>query len=157
MPAPLIPCPACKVHIRFDDSGCPHCGERIRTCRAGVKAAGAILLGLAMAGCPGDDTTSDSESMGSNSSQTMGGTTMDSTSSPGSLTTADDDPSSVGPESAYGVGDTTSLPTDSEGDSTTTTTSTGSGSDTDTDTDTGTGTTAGSSTTGLEPDYGVPD
>ena len=48
MPSPLISCPACHVYVRFAEDRCPHCGETYRTCRATTKAAGVILLGLAM-------------------------------------------------------------------------------------------------------------
>lgn len=46
----LAPCSSCKSHHRVDESNCPHCGALVRT--TGHLAVPAIVLGLALAGCP---------------------------------------------------------------------------------------------------------
>lgn len=50
--ARLVPCPACGAHLREGDT-CPACGA---TLRAGPSAT-ALLLGLALTGCPSKDDT----------------------------------------------------------------------------------------------------
>ena len=48
----LHACPSCHCHMRIDALACPHCGARILS---GVRASAAILLGLALSGCPVGD------------------------------------------------------------------------------------------------------
>lgn len=44
----LMPCPSCHSHVLADDRECPHCGAALR----GNRAAAAVLMGLALTGCP---------------------------------------------------------------------------------------------------------
>ena len=55
------------------DSHCPQCGSEVRDVRglALGRTAGAVLMGLALAGCPADDDSAD----------TMGGTSNGGSSS----------------------------------------------------------------------------
>ncbi len=114
------------------------------------RTAGAVLMGLSLAGCPaGDDT---SETIGNGSSSTAGSTSMGSTAgstTDDSTTTFDVSSGPVG--EAYGAPDTETFGTDP-----TDTSSTGGDTDTDTDTEGSTGGSSGGSSTGLGPDYGVP-
>lgn len=49
----LIACPACAEHFKSDESRCPHCGAEPRGPDSRVAvAATAVLLGLALGGCP---------------------------------------------------------------------------------------------------------
>ena len=86
----LSPCPSCRSHVLSVDERCPHCGASLRTSFA--PRASAILLGLALAGCPGDDSTGDEGADGP------------STSAPGTTTQA----ASEGTEEGSG---TTAAPT----------------------------------------------
>jgi hypothetical protein len=45
----LTPCPSCHSHVLVDERECPHCGAGLRQV-AGRGAA--VLMGLALAGCP---------------------------------------------------------------------------------------------------------
>ena len=115
-----------------------------------VRSAGAVLMGLALAGCPaGDDsddtlggTSSDTSSSSNGSTSMAGSTTADN-----GVTGPTFDESGV--QSAYGSPDSETFGTTDITDSDTTT-STGSGSDTDTDTDTDTdaGSSSGTTTSG---------
>jgi hypothetical protein len=120
----LSPCPSCQSHVFADDRTCPHCGASLRS-SAGKSAA--VLVGLALTGCPtvepvygvpesGSDTTGDEST----------DTGMDTESGTDSGSEVDTG------EPEYGVPDT--------------------GTDIDSSTDTGSET----DTTG-EPEYGVPD
>lgn len=145
MAGPLIVCPSCSTHVLVRDASCPHCGAKVRNGGTVLgRTAGAVLMGLSLAGCPaGDDTT---ETMGGDGSS--GSTSMPGTSTSDDGTTSFD--VSSGPVGeAYGAPDTETFGTDP-----TDTTSTGGDTDTDTDTD-GTSSGGGSSTS-LGPDYGVP-
>jgi hypothetical protein len=53
----LIACPSCSVHVRRGGTTCPHCGATIRDATV-VRTAGAVLMGLTLAGCPGDEDPS---------------------------------------------------------------------------------------------------
>ncbi|MCR9160648.1 MAG: hypothetical protein ACE37F_20955 [Nannocystaceae bacterium] len=135
------------------ESTCPHCDASLRTSSALGRTAGAVLMGLTLAGCPASDDTSEtmagdgSSSSSSTTTNNPSGTTMD----PGS-TTIDSDPTTPGvTAAAYGNPETsdsfgTTDATDSD--------STSSGGDTEGTTG-GSGSTAGDST-GISPDYGVP-
>ena len=46
----LSPCPTCHEHVLSDERECPHCGATIRRSSARVPA---VLMGLALTGCPG--------------------------------------------------------------------------------------------------------
>ena len=48
----LHACSSCHCHMRAHELTCPHCGARALP---GVRASAAILLGLALGGCPGTD------------------------------------------------------------------------------------------------------
>jgi hypothetical protein len=45
----LIPCPTCHSHVLSDERACPHCGATLRSRSARVPA---VLVGLALTGCP---------------------------------------------------------------------------------------------------------
>jgi hypothetical protein len=47
--ARLTPCPSCQQHVLTDERACPHCGAALRSSNARVPA---LLLGLALTGCP---------------------------------------------------------------------------------------------------------
>lgn len=55
----MHPCPICGCHVRRDAPAgrCPSCGAPSAT---PSRTAAALLLGLALAGCGGDATTTDS-------------------------------------------------------------------------------------------------
>lgn len=156
MAGPLIVCPSCSTHVLVRHAGCPHCGATVRSGGEVLgRTAGAVLMGLALAGCPASDDTSETMGNGDTSSGTTTQPTSSTTDDSGSTSTFDASSGPVG--EAYGSPETSdSLGTSSGGD-TSTGTGTGSG-DTDTDTD---GTTGGAGTdsassTGISPDYGVP-
>jgi hypothetical protein len=53
----LHACPTCGCHVRIaDPGGCPHCGAARPTSSALPRAAAAVLMGLALAGCDGPST-----------------------------------------------------------------------------------------------------
>ncbi|WAS92631.1 hypothetical protein [Nannocystis punicea] len=164
-PPPLLPttrlyaCPACREHIKSDTSTCPHCGAELhREGRLG-RAASAVMVSLALSGCPakGDDTMGGSDSStGQNTTGTATGNTTDDTSgatTDGNSGGMTDSPTSAEPE--YGVPATDTL-------ATTTTTNTTLEPDYGVPGTTGEteGTTAGTTTedtaTVGEPEYGVP-
>jgi len=135
----LIACPSCHSHVRADEGACPHCGGHVRN-DAGVVArtTTAVLMGLALAGCPADDDdTSDTAStIGDEDTEygvpaTEGTTDASSTSDTGDMTST-----GIG-EPEYGVADTGGFET------------TGGSSSSGTD--------GSSSSGGGEPDYGVPE
>jgi len=79
----LIACPVCGEHIKSNESVCPHCGSQVRGADGGLlRAASAVLVGLALAGCPEkepDPTTSgasESGSSGSGSGESSGTTVV---------------------------------------------------------------------------------
>ena len=45
----LTPCPSCDAHVLVDEQTCPHCGAALRKTSARVPA---VLIGLALTGCP---------------------------------------------------------------------------------------------------------
>jgi hypothetical protein len=157
----LIPCPSCHSHVLLSDSACPSCGATLRTTTA-PRVATTLLLGLALAGCPGEDgDDSAGDSAPASTSATDGTTTTDgatSTTNATTTTTADSITISGSGDAAYGVPDT--------GLEDTTATDTGTGTETETGTETDTvgepeygvpeTTTDGMDTVG-EPDYGVPE
>jgi hypothetical protein len=148
----LIACPSCSVHSKSDEAVCPHCGAPMRDGQGAVgRTAGAVLMGLAITACPGDDggsgsTTTvepeygvpatDSAETGSEGGSS-GGASQSSTSASTSASTTMQGTTDAG-EAEYGVPDTGF----------------------DESTTGGTGTDGGSSDTGstsVEPDYGVPE
>ncbi len=149
----LVACSACAQHVKSGESSCPHCGAELRGVEhRALRAAGAVLLGLALSGC-GDkdpDTTGDSEGMTGTAETTgsTGDTGATGTDSSGDTTTG-------GPEPEYGVPMTTAEPDYGvpSTDPTTGDTDTASTGDTDTAStgDTDTATTGGSG----EPLYGA--
>lgn len=153
----LIACPACREHIKSSDAACPHCGAELRSDGRLSRAASAVLMGLALAGCPdkgGDSTGSNSDGTSSGS----GTDATDGTSIGGSTTGTGGDITSLDPtvaEPEYGVPFTTG--TGGEPDyGVPATTGTG-GSESESN-----GTVSEpeygvpSTTGGPEPDYGVP-
>lgn len=155
----LVACPSCSNYIKASEPACIVCGKKLRSDGVVGRTAGAVLMGLSLAGCPADDTTGDSmagtesqPSTGtetSTSTVTASSTTVDPSTGTTEATDPDGDSTTFAGESAYGV----------PGTGTTIETETSAETDTDTDTDTdGSGTTAPESeSTAVSPDYGVPD
>lgn len=131
----LIPCPSCHSHVIVGDLECPSCGTEVRTTTA-PRVAGVLALGLALAGCPGDDSTTTSVG------EPEYGVPATSTSTTGmpatetGTTDAATSTSSGGGGVEYGTADAGIDTSDTTG----------------TDTD---GTSGGTATAG-EPEYGVP-
>ena len=143
----LVACPACNVHVKLDETACPHCGAELRDARGQIgRAASAMLMGLAIS-CGGDDGTNTSQADGSSSesasatdTSSSGSASMsDSSTETTNITTVDDVS-----ESAYGEADLDASTT-SDDDSTST-----SGTDS-------TGTDSTGTDSAGEPDYGVPE
>ncbi len=142
---PLLPhtrlyaCPGCHEHVRAEDDACPHCGAELRGEGWVARAASAILVGLALTGCPdkgGPVSTSVEPEYGVPTSGPMTGTgSTGSTGSTGTGTGTGTGTIGGTFEPEYGVPTSTTPPM--------TTGSTGA-----------TGSTG--STGGPEPDYGVP-
>ena len=138
----LIACPACAEHFKSNESSCPHCGADNRSLdssREGraVRAATAVLMGLALSGCPDkepDPTTTTDGTEGSGGSGSGSETSA-------STTGADSSGTTFTPEPEYGVPVTTSGPEPDYGVP-------------GTDSTAGTGTT-GMTGTGGEPLYGA--
>ncbi|HEY0136554.1 MAG TPA: hypothetical protein VGB85_20870 [Nannocystis sp.] len=110
----LIACSACAQHVKSNESSCPHCGAELRGSESrALRAAGAVLLGLALSGCADKepDTASDSEGM-TGTSGTSGATdaTGSDTGATGTGSDSSGDTSTGGPEPEYGVPMTTSEP-----------------------------------------------
>lgn len=165
MAGPLVVCVACSSHVLTSDKACPHCGAAVHDGKGQVlgRTATAVLMGLALAGCPADDDSGDSMGGGGSSSSSTATTNADSSgpsgtsmgSTAGSSSTTDDSGStaitfdSSGAQAAYGSPDTETFgSTDiTESDST----SSGGDTDTDTDSDTGPGTTTGAPLYGAAP------
>jgi hypothetical protein len=157
----LVACPSCSNYVKETELHCIVCGARIRGESGAVgRTAGAMLMGLSLAGCPADDTTGDSMASegtltpetGSESSTTMAESLSMSSAETGSSTaeTATDpgsDATTFSSESAYGVPGTgtTIAETETVGET-----------ETATDTDTGS-TTMEMGSTSVSPDYGVPE
>lgn len=154
----LVACSSCAQHIKSSESVCPHCGAEHRVHgsvdgRVG-RAATAMLMGLALSGCPDKDpepTASGTDSGGSTTAATD--TTTGSSGSETGMTgmteaMTGDESTTAMPEPEYGV-PTTSGEQDYGVPATDSMSGTG---DTDpTETGTGTGTSTGS---GGEPLYG---
>ena len=108
----LIVCSSCGQHVRADEHVCPHCTSGIRTTSGTVaKTASAMLLGLAIAGCPSsdDDDNASSDTMdvqplyGEPDPSTTGAPDPEESSS--STTGEPEDESSTGSESSSTTGD----------------------------------------------------
>lgn len=133
----LSPCPSCQSHVFAHERTCPHCGAAMPRSVGGVAKA-AVLVGLALTGCP------------NNVEPVYGVPESDSESSTGGT----DEVDNTG-EAEYGVPDTGDFTTS---DSSSTSDTTGepeygvpdTGVDTSTDSTSDTGTTA-------EPLYGLAD
>lgn len=146
MAGKLVVCSSCAVHVNASEEHCPHCGEGIYGGGSRVlgRTAGAVLMGLTLAGCPANDDTGDSMA----TSAAYGVPTTDTWTGSGS-TSGGDSSTTTGGEDSTSTGDT-----DTTGSSGSTGSDSGSGTDTGTDTDGTTGTGTGS--TGISPDYGSP-
>ncbi|MCR9160647.1 MAG: hypothetical protein ACE37F_20960 [Nannocystaceae bacterium] len=140
MAGPLVVCSSCSTHVLVADAKCPHCGAALRTSSALGRTAGAVLMGLTLAGCPSDDDGQ--ESMGGSDASTMSpatesgnmgssstdpsGTTNASMSDSDSTTDESTSGSTFGAvQSAYGSPDTETFGTTDITDSDTSTTGTG--------------------------------
>lgn len=141
------------------EAECPHCGAALRNGKGHVlgRTAGAVLMGLSLAGCPASDDTSETQGGDGTSSTGMTSTNPTNPTNATSTTNPTEDTEAVVTAAAYGNPETDSFSTTDVTDSDTTS----SGGDTDTDTDTDTATGSGSdsssgSSTGISPDYGVP-
>ena len=99
----LIACSHCSQHVLSSETACPHCGAVVRDGAGRVgRTAGALLMGLALAGC-GDKSSDDDDTMTSVGEPEYGvGATE-----------------SYGSEADYGVAETTGLPPGGESSSTT--------------------------------------
>jgi hypothetical protein len=168
----LISCTSCQSHVRSNEGTCPHCGAALPSDARFGRTAGAVLMGLTIAGCgpePGDDNTSEgmSASEGTASEGSATGAPSSSTGTAesgegsqggGSTDTSSSVSEGTWGEPDYGVPDTGWY---EETDSTTGGESTSSTGDTDDSTgSTGDdhGTDAGDDPDGgVEPLYGVGD
>ena len=133
----LVACPSCATHVLASDAHCPQCGGEVRNVRGQVlgRTASAVLMGLALAGCPAEDDPQDTMG-GSGSSSSEGSSSAGSTSMTSDATTSEvtsgtsmgesSDATTFESSAAYGVPAT----------------STGPDTETDTDTDTDTGATS---------------
>jgi hypothetical protein len=145
----LVSCSSCAEHVKSSETVCPHCGAELRGPEARVgRAAGAVLMGLALSGCPEKEpeptggATESGTSGGASSSETGSGETgsesgSESGSGEGTGTTSAPEPEYGVPTSGeqdYGVPATDSL--------------------SNTDADPSTGTTDVTDTGGNEPLYG---
>lgn len=150
-------CLACNSHVKSNETTCPHCGAGLQQGHAFAPRSSAILLGLALTGCPaGDDgeTSSTVADTGSTSNVTTISTTIADTGS--SSITVTTDQSDL--DSAYGTPETgesftTSPDSTSTGGTGTDTTGDSTGSSTSGDT----GSSTGDATSVGEPEYGVPE
>jgi len=142
----LIACPVCAEHIKSNESICPHCGGQVRGADGRVlRGASAVLLGLALSGCPNKEpepTTTGDTGTGSSGGETD--TEADTDTEAGTT---------LIPEPEYGVPVTTSVSGEQDYGVPATDSASGTATDTDTDTDTDTGT--GTGGTGPEPLYGA--
>lgn len=131
----LIPCSSCHSHVRIDDSECPHCGATLRTTSS--MRVPAVLMGLALAGCPNDPGEPEYGVADTGPSTT-------------GVTTTDTDGSDSGTDTGSGSGSATGMTDDG----------TSSGTSAEGSSSVGEpeyGVPETSSTSAGEPDYGVPE
>ena len=107
----LMVCPSCTTHVLVGDATCPHCGVALPSSGAVTRTAGALLMGLALAGCPADDT----DKNGTTAAYGVPTTGDESDSLSTTSSSSGDDTSSSGASSSTGPGDTD---TDTDGTST---------------------------------------
>ncbi len=144
----LIACPSCQEHVKSNEQVCPHCDASLGTTGGMVsRAAAAVLMGLALASCNGQDDpepeygvpvteSSVSESSATDATDATTGTASEGSTSTAGTGTATGTTGTTGSttiEPDYGVPTTTAEP------------------------EYGVPTTEGSSTVTGEPEYGVPD
>jgi hypothetical protein len=110
----LITCSACAQHVKSNESSCPHCGAELRGSESrALRAAGAVLIGLALSGCADKepDTGSDSDGMtGTAGTTDASGSTGDTGATETGSDSSGDTTSTGGPEPEYGVPMTTAEP-----------------------------------------------
>lgn len=167
----LVACPSCSQHVKLYETHCLHCGARLRSDGGGIRrTAGAMLMGLSLAGCPSDDSAETMGSGGSSTGDPNTTTTGDTSSSTSSDVTSSGEAEYGVPETGEtfettGGSDSTSVSateSDTEASSGSSsgsmeTESSGGVEDTGSS-DTGTPMTTGGTTdptTGIEPLYGV--
>lgn len=129
----LMPCPSCHAHVLVEDRECPHCGITLRS--TGSPLAAAVIAGLMLSSCGGEDVGEPEYGVPATSSPATD-TTASGTSDTGN-TTADSISGTGGVD--YGTAEF--------GDELT-----GTGTEGSTGTDGTTGTTSVG-----EPEYGVPE
>ena len=56
----LVPCSACRRHVRSTAEVCPFCERRVGAIRASIPAVLGMAVGLALAGCVDDNAGDDS-------------------------------------------------------------------------------------------------
>ena len=146
--ARLVLCPSCSQFVARTERICPQCDAVLVADRNTVmNIAGAVMLGMTLAGCPADDydeTTNTSVEpdygVPATESDTVSTTNgMTSTSASGTNAMTASETSTVG-EPEYGVPESESF---TSGDTDVSTGETGSS-------------TSGDEATSIEPDYGVP-
>jgi len=134
--------------MRVDESACPHCGAAlVEASNVIARGAGAVVLGLALAGCPSDDD----DNMTNTSVEPDYGVPQTESVSESNTTSASMSSTSAGSMSGTGTdGSTGTSETVGEPEYGVPETGTPTGSDT-------TGGDSTSSTGTIEPDYGVPE
>lgn len=86
----LIACPACAQHIKSSETQCPHCGAENRAAEGrAARAATAVLMGLALSGCPGKDPGPTTNSASGTDTEDSSGSGTETDTDTGSSTTGD--------------------------------------------------------------------
>ena len=88
---PMVPCQACRRHLRLAESSCPFCGQAQRSAASPASLLGALVLAhvVGLSGCAGDDTKTDmADEVGSSSSDATSSTDSSSSTSATSSTSS---------------------------------------------------------------------
>jgi hypothetical protein len=146
------------VHFKIDEAACPHCGAPRRDGSAGARTAGAVLMGLAIAACPGDDGASSSSSITAEPDYGVPATDSAETGGGDASATGGQSSTSAGTTASTSAGTTMQQTTDA-GEAEYGVPDTGWGDSTtgESGSETGGTTAATEGTTTIEPDYGVPE